>query len=81
MTPPAVEVGIETLRPVWLRVRVDGQTTLEQELPAGTKRTFGGDEAIVLRVGDAGALRLSVGGVDQGVVGQDGQVVTRVVKK
>jgi hypothetical protein len=34
-------------------------------------------KTIVIRTGDAGAVRLSIAGQDQGILGRDGEVVTR----
>lgn len=80
-TPAAIVrpllVEVTTLRPVWMRVVVDGQRRVERQVPGGQELTFGADRAIALRVGDAGAVRLAVDGVDQGVLGRDGQVVNR----
>ena len=64
-----------------MRVIVDGQKQFEREAPGGQTLTFGGDESIALRAGDGGALRLSVGGTDRGIMGRDGQVVNRVFSK
>jgi len=72
--PPAAE--LTTLRPVWMRVVVDGQRILERELPAGARVPLAG-ESIVVRAGDAGAVRLLRHGRDQGLLGADGAVVTR----
>jgi cytoskeleton protein RodZ len=59
----------------WLRVVVDGDTTLEGERGNGFFETFQGDEEILVRVGDAGAVQLVVNGEDQGALGASGQVV------
>ena len=39
----AIRVTLETIRPVWLRVTVDGARALEGELPAGEKLAVEGD--------------------------------------
>ena len=36
--------------------------------------SFGADQAIAIRAGDAGAFRLFVDGKDLGVLGSDGQI-------
>jgi cytoskeleton protein RodZ len=68
---------IVTSRPVWVRVVADGQRVVERELPALARVPFKATRSIVIRAGDAGALRLSIGGRDQGPLGADGVVVTR----
>jgi uncharacterized protein DUF4115 len=82
VTPPpadthALQLDLTTTRAVWLRVTADGKNILERELPAGDRRHFGADRTIVLRAGDAGAVRVAIGGVDQGPLGAEGQVVSR----
>jgi Domain of unknown function (DUF4115) len=75
--PHALRVDLTTLRTVWLRVSVDGRIAIEREVAAGEQLPFGADRSIVVRAGDAGAVTVRVGGVDQGAIGRDGQVVTR----
>lgn len=70
-------VEVTTLRPVWMRVVVDGERRVERQVPADQTLTYGADRVVALRVGDAGAVRLTVDGVDRGVLGRDGQVVNR----
>lgn len=74
-----LEIRITTERPVWMRVIVDGARRVEREVAANQTLTFGADRAIVLRVGDAGGVRLSVNGVDQGRLGRDGQIAVRTI--
>ncbi|MEO5821967.1 MAG: DUF4115 domain-containing protein [Vicinamibacteraceae bacterium] len=71
-----VAVTLTTIRPVWLRVTVDGARTLEREVPAGETLSFGGDRAVVVRSGDAGGVRAAVNGVDRGPLGKDGWPLT-----
>jgi cytoskeleton protein RodZ len=72
--PPAAEVA--TTRRVWMRVTVDGQRVVEREVPEGTRIPLTGSQ-IVIRAGDAGAVRVSIAGKDQGALGPAGQVATR----
>jgi hypothetical protein len=77
---PVVEVPaaeVTTTRAVWLRVIVDGERVLERQLPADTRVPLKAEKTIVIRTGDAGAVRVSIGGQDQGPLGKDGQVVNR----
>ena len=73
--PPAAEVS--TVRKVWVRVLVDGQKVIERELPADAHIPLTPTSQVVVRAGDAGAVRVSIAGKDQGPVGRDGEVATR----
>jgi hypothetical protein len=78
--PPAVAVTgseISTVRRAWVRVIADGERIVEREVPANTRVPFTADKTIIVRTGDAGAVKLSIRGEDQGVLGRDGEVVTR----
>ena len=80
--PPAVDLPpqraeIATLRPVWIRVIVDGQKVIERELPPNTHIPLNPVSRFVVRAGDAGAVRVTIEGKDQGPVGADGQVATK----
>jgi hypothetical protein len=68
---------LTTTRAVWVRVIADGSRIVSRELPAGSQVPFKAEKAIEIRTGDAGAVRLSIGGRDQGPLGRDGAVVTR----
>ena len=72
--PPPAEVT--TIRRVWIRVTVDGERVVEREVAEGTKIPLNGSQ-IVIRAGDAGAVRVSIAGKDQGVFGPAGQPATR----
>lgn len=80
-TPPAAAVralvvGLVTTRPVWVRADVDGRLSWNRLVPAGEALTLDADVSVRLRIGDAGAVRLTVNGLDRGPAGRDGQVVT-----
>lgn len=68
---------LRTTRPVWVRVTVDGKPVLEQEIAPDQRLPFSADRTIAVRAGDAGAVRVSINGKDQGTLGPDGQVVTQ----
>lgn len=72
---PAAEVS--TLRRVWVRVTVDGQKVIERELPADARIPLTPTSQVVVRAGDAGAVRVAIAGKDQGPVGRDGEVATK----
>ncbi len=60
-----------------MRVLADGERIIERELPANSRVALKAAKTIVIRTGDAGAVRLSINGTDQGPLGRDGEVVTR----
>ena len=72
-----VSAELRTTRPVWVRVTVDGKPVLERELAADQRLPFTAVRTVTIRAGDAGAVRVSLNGADQGTLGPDGQVVTR----
>lgn len=76
---PADPAGVQltTVRHVWVRITADGVKTLERELPADSRIPIDARESIVIRAGDAGAVRMVIGGKDQGPLGPDGVVRTR----
>jgi hypothetical protein len=76
-TPSPYESELVTTRTVWVRVIADGERVLERELPADTRVPIEARETLVIRTGDAGAVRLSIGGHDQGFLGREGEVTTR----
>jgi ketosteroid isomerase-like protein len=67
----------EALREVWVRTTVDGQADSGRTLAAGETITASAAEIISLRVGDAGALVVSVNQGEGQPFGPDGLVVTR----
>jgi HAMP domain-containing protein len=73
----ALEAELNVQRRVWVRAIVDGQKIVERELLPGTRVPLQADRAIVIRVGDAGALRMTLNGVDRGPLGKDAEIVTR----
>lgn len=58
----------------WTRATVDGSFRDEGFKAPGTTREYQADESLVLRLGDAGNVRLRVNGDDLGVIGGDGEV-------
>lgn len=76
--PHPLRIDVVTSRPVWMRVTVDGRIAIERILPPGERLPFGADKSIEVRAGDAGAVSVWVGTVDQGPLGRDGQVVRRL---
>jgi hypothetical protein len=76
----APRTEITALRRVWVRVVVDGTREVERELHADDRVPLRAGRTIVIRTGDAGALRLTMNGQDRGTLGRDGEVVTRTLR-
>jgi cytoskeleton protein RodZ len=77
--PEPVFEGVEVLLALeeasWIRVTVDGAVVLEQIVQAGETLQFQGDQEVLLRLGNAGGVRVEVNGEDQGPPGGRGEVV------
>jgi hypothetical protein len=73
----ALESALTTSRAVWVRVLADGERVLERELPPNAHVPLKAEKTIVIRTGDAGAIRITLRGQDQGLLGRAGEVVTR----
>jgi hypothetical protein len=76
----APRTEITALRRVWVRVVVDGASEVERELQPQDRVPLRPGRTSVIRAGDAGAIRLTINGKDQGPLGDDGEVLTRTVK-
>jgi hypothetical protein len=72
-----VSMTIEVRRPAWIRTTIDGRTDVGRLFDAGQTRRVTAGEEIVLRVGDAGAVFVSLNGSEARPLGRDGQVLTR----
>ena len=75
--PLPFEAVLTTSGPVWVRLTADGERVFERELTAGQRIPFTARESIVIRAGNPAAVRLTIGGVDQGPLGREGFPVTR----
>ena len=67
-------VTLEAEGSSWISARVDGTRRLYQMLQPGTRHTLHASREIVLRVGDAGAVRWSINGRDAVLMGSRGEV-------
>jgi hypothetical protein len=74
--PTGTQSELRTLRHVWVRATIDGKRVLERELDAGARVPLTG-HTIVIRAGDAGAVRVIIDGQDRGLMGETGIAVTR----
>ncbi len=71
-----VRIVVEARRPAWIRTTIDGVPDTGRTFAAGTTFEVTG-RSIALRVGDAGAVAVSLNGQPAQLLGRDGQVVTR----
>jgi cytoskeleton protein RodZ len=69
-------VGLTATRPCWVSATVDGQKTIEQILQPDETRSVEVHRDIVLTLGDASAISLTLNGAGAKPLGKDGQVVT-----
>lgn len=60
----------------WLSARLDGDPAVSRLLAAGEELTLEAKQEIVLKLGDAGAVSITVNGEPMRVLGEPGQVVT-----
>ena len=65
----------------WIQITVDGVRQFQGELEADTYRSWYGEERIELRVGNAGAVLVTVNGELLGPLGAPDEVVDRVFEK
>jgi cytoskeleton protein RodZ len=68
-------VALVATGPCWISATVDGERVVERELRAGERQIFVGRD-IVLNVGDAAAVDVTLNGVGARRLGNSGQVVT-----
>jgi hypothetical protein len=68
---------LAAVRRVWIRATVDGARVVERELQANERVTLRPARTIVVRAGDAGAVRIVLDGRDQGLLGANGIAITR----
>ena len=76
-TPSALSLLVEARRSSWLRTTVDGESDSGRMLAQGETVRLNAKKSVSLRVGDAGAVFVSVNNGQAAPLGSDGQVVTR----
>jgi cytoskeletal protein RodZ len=65
----------------WIQVAVDGVRQFQGVLEDGTYKSWYAEEQVVLRIGNAGAVDVTVNGQRLGHLGLPGEVVDRVFEK
>jgi hypothetical protein len=73
----ALSLLVEARRSSWLRTTVDGQSDTGRMLAQGETVRLNAKQSVSLRVGDAGAVYVSVNNGQAAPLGRDGQVITR----
>jgi cytoskeletal protein RodZ len=62
----------------WLQVIVDGREEFNGRMMPGEDLRFSGDQTVEITTGNAAGLRIFFNGQDQGLLGEVGQVVSRI---
>ncbi|MCC7361189.1 MAG: helix-turn-helix domain-containing protein [Anaerolineales bacterium] len=73
-----VNVTVRAEQRIWVSVSVDGQVAYAGLMPPGEAREFTGQSVIEVTTGNGLGTRVIWNGTDQGVLGQLGEVVTRL---
>jgi len=76
----AIAIELRVLRPVWMRVVIDGRKDVEGTAQAGEPLHFTGDQSIVVRVGNGGDVLVKNGNREESF-GVTGQPRTRTFSK
>ena len=71
-----LKVTLSAIRECWVSVTVDGEKTLERLWQPGEQQTLDVHREVVLTVGDASAIALTLNGAPARPLGRNGQVVT-----
>ncbi len=72
--PGAVRVQVTAEEAVWVLARADGKYLFSGTLEANESRTVDANEKLVLRVGNAGGVTITLNGKPIGAIGPKGQV-------
>jgi hypothetical protein len=76
----SVVLELRTVRPVWIRVVVDGRKDVEGMVQGSEALHFTGDHSIVVRVGNGGDVLVKTGNREESF-GEAGQPLTRRFSK
>jgi cytoskeletal protein RodZ len=72
-----VELSVEIKARTWAQVLVDGDKQYEGTLEVGDRRTWEGKERVLLRVGNAGGVIITLNGELLGPLGKEGEVTDK----
>lgn len=73
-----VFVSVFALERVFVRISIDGEVAFEGRLAPREVRLFEADDQVVILTGNAAALRVTYNGRDLGLMGNVGEVLSRV---
>lgn len=73
-----VVISIFAVERVFVRISVDGEVVYEGRLAPGETKVFEADDQVMVLTGNAAALRITYNGRDLGLMGNIGEVVSRV---
>jgi hypothetical protein len=76
VAPDRLVIGLSATRRCWVSAIVDGQKQIAHILEVGEQRAIEVHRDLVLTAGDAGALAMTINGVDARSLGKAGQVTT-----
>jgi hypothetical protein len=68
---------VSVARATWVRTTIDGRADAGGVIQIGETKAIAAQREVSLRVGDAGAVRVSLNGAEAAPLGRDGEVVTR----
>jgi hypothetical protein len=75
--PSDLSLVVEARKPSWIRTTIDGESDDGRTLAAGETFRVTAERSVALRVGNAGAVYVSVNKGEPLPLGREGQVVTR----
>ena len=76
VVPAGLTMTLVATSQCWIRAVADGAKTIERILRAGETVELRGENQIVLRVGDAAAVRVTINGQAMAPLGARGEVIT-----
>jgi hypothetical protein len=81
--PPArgITIALTATAPSWVRAEVDGRRVIYRIMQPGEQETLRGEREIVIRTGDAGAVRWRINSGPAAPMGKPGEVRTARVTK
>jgi cytoskeleton protein RodZ len=76
--PTGVQVYVSVRQRAWMRALVDGVLEYEGRVIPGSAYPFAGENSVEIQTSNGAGLQLQLNGVDLGVMGGFGQVVSRI---
>ncbi len=71
-----VNISLTAVETTWLRFIKDSKDTSEYTLHAGNKIAIKADSTVHFLVGNAAGLKFNINGVDEGLLGKEGEVIS-----